>query len=408
MISRKCIVIVDPLSSARHYGSLISQLGFQPVALLTRKRFVGLQQRFHSLEGYAEVRIAFNINQAMALLKGLNVKALIPGSDSALRFIDELAERLGLVGNPWTTSISRYNKFELKKKLVACGVDATPSALLTPINQAHLEPDLNFPLVIKPSQGSGSRNVKICHTLQDFKAACDSIANSKDGEISGENDIIAETYLEGTEYFITTANMGNNNRKMLCFAQYEKLNKNGHASIYKNITSLPITGPLAEIAQHYAEQVNTAIEANYGINDIEIKIHDDRPLIIEQNGRLPGANVPMMIETCTGISCYRLNLEIYISGNARPIESVNYFKHFCICCLISERNGKIDSLTGLDKLNTLSSFHSMDILSREGDYIPETIDFLSAWGFVYLINEDLNLLEADAAFVHENLKIIYR
>jgi hypothetical protein len=42
---------------------------------------------------------------------------------------------------------------------------------------------------------------------------------------------------------------------------------------------------------------------------------------------------------------------------------------------------------------------------RRGEVIEATRDFLSTWGFVYLVHEDCDLLRRQAEIVHENLKL---
>ncbi|MGE8322754.1 MAG: hypothetical protein ACN6OX_06700, partial [Pseudomonas sp.] len=216
---------------------------------------------------------------------------------------------------------------------------------------------------------------------------------------------MVEAYVEGPEYFIVTANLGAMGRQILCFAEYEKIRVGDYPSVYRNIRSISPISDQARKAFAYISQVNSAIEANIGINDIEFKINPSGHFIIEQNGRLPGANVPSLIELCTGLNCYDLNIDIYLGRAPITLAVPHYDKHFCICCLISEQSGTVTGIEGIKLVEELDSFHELGFLVEKGEVIEATRDFLSTWGFVYLIHEDPEVLRRHAETVHERLKL---
>ncbi|MFV3288683.1 hypothetical protein ACNFBR_08095 [Pseudomonas sp. NY11955] len=164
---------------------------------------------------------------------------------------------------------------------------------------------------------------------------------------------------------------------------------------------------LADRAFNYVEKVNEALGVWYGINDVELKISPDRVCIIEQNGRMPGALVPKMIEACTDINCYDLALDIYLGRISQPVHQVVFKKHFCICCLISNESGVVFNVEGVEEVRGLASFHMMNLYATAGEHVEMTSDFLSSWGVVYLVHENLEILKSDSEFVHEKLCLQY-
>jgi biotin carboxylase len=403
------IVVIDPVSSARRYGSEISKKGFNSVALITRDRFPGMLHRLHSCEGFAQSVKAYDFEEAVEKLSGLNIKAIIPGSDSALKMSDCLAEYFALIGNPVATRQARTNKLAMKHQLRSRGVVATQSVGIT---LDHLLKggllELEFPAVVKPSQGTGSKNVKVCHNRGDVYKALAAIESANEGHVEEERGALIEEFIEGPEYFVATANYGRNkNKQILCFAEYEKVRVGNNPSVYKNIRSLPPMSLEASKAFEYINKVNEALEADYGINDVEFKINDKGHFIVEQNGRLPGANVPSLVEVCTGLNCYSLNLDIFLGLSTGDFYNVDYKKHFCICCLINTQSGKVKEISGLDVITRLSSVHDISLLVKEGEYIQDTQDFLSTWGFVYLVHESPDVLAEHSRVVHETLRLQY-
>jgi biotin carboxylase len=403
------IVVIDPVSSGRRYGLEISKKGFHSIALTTRDRFPGMLHRLHSCEGFSDSIKAYDFDEAVEKLSGLNVQAIILGSDSALKITDRLAQHFSLVGNPLQTRQARANKFAMKQQLKLRGVPATQSTQVSLDQMIKGELlTLDFPVVVKPSQGTGSKNVKVCHSRGEIYKALAAIESANDGHVDEERGAIVEEFIEGPEFFIATANFGKDKKKrILCFAEYEKISVGNNPSIYKNIRSLPPLSGKATEAFAYIRRVNEALEVDFGINDVEFKINDKGHFIIEQNGRLPGANVPSLVEACTGINCYDLNLDIFLGRTAEDLAEVDYKKHFCICCLISTESGEIRSISGLDAVSSLSSVNDINLLVKEGEQIQDTQDFLSTWGFVYLVHEDPNVLAKHSRIVHDTLRLHY-
>ncbi|MEB0198224.1 ATP-grasp domain-containing protein, partial [Pseudomonas sp. 5S4] len=283
------------------------------------------------------------------------MRAIIPGSDSALKISDKLADHFFVVGNPVATCLSRVNKWEMKKRLISKGINATPSFKITLDELIEgAEFDIPFPMVVKPCQGTGSKNVKICNSRGDVYRALAAIESAGESYIAEEKFALMEEYIDGQEYFIATANLGKNlSRQILCFAEYEKIRVGNNPSVYKNIRSVSPLSEMALNAFSYVEQVNDTLEANIGINDIEFKINSKGVFIIEQNGRLPGANVPSLIELCTGINLYDLNIDLFLGVPPLYVHAPEYHKHFCICCLISYKGGNLKKIDGLEFVTEL-------------------------------------------------------
>ncbi|BBH45426.1 ATP-grasp domain-containing protein [Pseudomonas sp. KU43P] len=404
---RSAIVIVDPVSSARHYGSEIRSKGLIGVALISVAKLSEGLRRLQDLSGFEVVVYAGSFELAVCRLAEYEICAVIPGSDLGLGLSDMLNYHYGLVGNPVISLKSRMCKLELKKTLEYKNVPATHSieVSLKSIERSQ-DQNFNFPLVVKPSQGTGSKNVKVCKNLAELSLAISNIEGNHDFHVDGEVVALAEEYIEGIEYFVVTANLGKNENKIfLCFAKYEKIECSGNLSIYKNIMSLPLSGDNAQLAFSYACDVNEAIELDYGINDIELKIGPKGVLIIEQNGRLPGADVPRMIELCSGFNCYDFNLDIYLGKKFQHTATPRFNKHFCICCLISTAPGEVKSISGVELVSQLSSFNSMNLFVSTGQRVEVTRDFLSSWGMVYLVHENRELLAEHAELVHQLLRL---
>jgi len=88
------------------------------------------------------------------------------------------------------------------------------------------------------------------------------------------------------------------------------------------------------------------------------------------------------------------------------VRSIEYARHFCICCLISEVSGEIVDFEGLREVRRLPSFDGIRLYGDIGGRIERTVDLISTWGIVLLVHEDRQTLRRDADIVHRTLKAV--
>ncbi|HDS1737943.1 ATP-grasp domain-containing protein [Pseudomonas sp. BP8] len=403
----RAVVVVDPIGSAFKYGCEIRSMGYQAVALITKNRYSEGLNKFHNVSGYEVVLFSSTLEEAVAVLSDFQVRAVIPGSDVGITMSDNLAEYLSLLGNSTETSLARFDKLEMKLRLGQFGVRSTPAHSLSidGLIKGH-ELNLPYPVVVKPTQGTGSRNVRVCCSRSDVYKALAAIETVESALPEPDRQVLVEEYIPGTEYFVVTANLGRPNfKRMLCFAEYEKIQVGDNPSVYRNIRSIATDSEKAREVFSYVCDINSAIGADFGINDVELKINTAGVFVIEQNGRLPGANVPVLIEKCTGLNCYRLNVDIFLSKACLELSPPCYSRHFCVCCLITEEAGVMGEVEGIGLVESLESFDALQLMVSAGEHVRATQDFLSAWAFVYLIHEDPWVLRKDSERVHASLRM---
>ena len=398
------IAVLNPTSSGKGYGIEGRRLGLRTIALMTQEIWPDRLQRFMSTDSFDLVHQLTGIDDAVAFLREHAVVAVLPGSPFGLDLIDRLCASLGLVGNTVASSAARVDKWLMKQRLVERGVRCLRfQAVARGASLATVEPAIGFPVIVKPCEGAGGVAVRLCRTPAELRHALDAVDALDPIFLGAQGTTLIEQYIDGEEYCLTTANLGGSRRVLLSLARYEKDLAAGRPTVYRNIWSLPIDDARAARWFDYAVDVNRALDVEYGINDIEFKAPDGQPLLIELNNRLPGAQLPMLIELCTGINCYSENIRIFHGEPVLGSERVVYARHFCVCCLINTHERVLGCVEGIDRVAALSSFVGFDLVTPLGEVAPKTVDFDTAWGFVYLVAEDPEVLAAHACFVHETL-----
>jgi len=399
------VAIIDPFSSGALFGCEARRLGLRPYAV-----FSGPDLPEHSLRSFRrydfeDAHSHTDLDTTVAWLRARGVRAVVPGTQTALGLVDVVADRLGVPGNCPATAAARADKGQMKQRLrakdVACAASTESDRLADLLRWTE---QIGYPVVTKPPRGFGTKGVRVCKDRAELEAGFDYIMNLPPLYHGGRPRVLVEEYLDGEEYFINFLHRGDE-RQLLCVARYEKIRTTLSAGVYRNIWSLPLAAPEAHAAADYVCEVNRALAVRIGINDIEFKLTSRGPRVIELNNRLPGAFVPDLIHRCSGFDCYAENLRVFLGLAPAARGPVRYHRHFCVCCLISDAAGTVTGIEGMSVVRNLSSFVGVHFNVRVGDSIEPTTDLQSTWGLVFLVHEDPDVLRENAEIVHRALRV---
>ena len=113
-------------------------------------------------------------------------------SDLAVSTVNYIARELGCVANSSKCDIIATNKFEMRKALLKAGIP-TPQFVKVEKNNTLVSTDeLHFPIIVKPTDRSGSRAItKLLDDSKIEEAICEA------QKISFERAAIVEEYIEG-------------------------------------------------------------------------------------------------------------------------------------------------------------------------------------------------------------------
>jgi biotin carboxylase len=203
------------------------------------------------------------------------------GSDLASITVNHIAHNLGLTGNSPECTLVTTNKFIMRQLLTEKGL---PCPLYRKADQREI-PDIemfSFPIIVKPTDRSGSRGVTKVETKEDFETAINRAI-----EESFAKEAIVEEFIEGLEYSV----------EMISW-------KGNH--YFLQITEKETTGPpyFVEMGQHQPARFDdelqnkiqevikktlTALGIENGASHSEIKITPDGEIfIIEIGARMGG------------------------------------------------------------------------------------------------------------------------
>ncbi|WP_302984351.1 acetyl-CoA carboxylase biotin carboxylase subunit family protein [uncultured Muribaculum sp.] len=141
--------------------------------------------------------------EILNVCKSVGIDAVVTiASDLAVITVNYVAEKLGLVGNPVEFIDITTNKYAMRHALAAAAVPC-PGFVRVKSGKMPDISGLHFPLIVKPTDRSGSRGVEKI----DSPEALDRALMRAAGE-SFVNEVIVEEYVEGREISVESISFG--------------------------------------------------------------------------------------------------------------------------------------------------------------------------------------------------------
>lgn len=243
-----------------------------------------------------------DFNKTLEVAKKYDISAIVTAAtDKPLLMMTKIARELHLPFFSKDTAIWSTDKYKMKERFVAGGVPCAKGMLISSVEEAK---NINFPVICKPRDNSGSRGVKICYSKADLQGCIDEArANSK------HDSVLIEEYIEGKEYSIESFHL-NGKSRIIQFTE-------------KKTTEFPYNVELghkqpANLSESEKEAIKTIIDNialcmkfEYCPSHTELKINDRGIFVIETSPRLGGDFITSLLTPLsTGVNIEDLLLKI--------------------------------------------------------------------------------------------------
>lgn len=201
-------------------------------------------------------------------------------SDLAMLTVNYVAENLGLPGNSVEATAISTNKHLMRKAFEENG-DPSPRSMLVDSSTDFSSIDMNFPLIVKPTDRSGSRGV---HKVYDRRQLRDAIIRAR--EYSFEGKAVVEEFVGGDEYSIEYISFEGKHYFLTATAKITTgapfFIETGHRQ------PAPLSEDMITRIKKISEHALDTLQLKNGAAHIEIKIDADDINIIEIGGRMGG------------------------------------------------------------------------------------------------------------------------
>ncbi|MDU2196910.1 MAG: ATP-grasp domain-containing protein [Peptostreptococcaceae bacterium] len=282
---------------------LIKELGYYCIAIDGNQNSIG----FKFCDEY-EVIDVLNVSACVEYAKSKKIDGVTTTSATiTLPAVSAIAKELGLIGiNSEVVDVLR-DKYKIKKKLFdyGCNIYGYFGEVSTEKLYHELKNNITYPVVIKPSDGSGSKGISIVYDENNLSKAIKYAYES-----SRTKNIYVESFIEGKEYGVECFVM---NGEVIIygiikqtFVEHKDEIEYGHC--------LPSGLPI-DIEHKIEDEVKKAIKClgiNYGSVNMDIILsNDNKPYIIDVGARI-GLNkiAEKIVPLATGVDILKNTIKV--------------------------------------------------------------------------------------------------
>ncbi|MCA1595544.1 MAG: ATP-grasp domain-containing protein, partial [Chloroflexi bacterium] len=238
--------------------------------------------------------------------------AVVGVDDATAALQAAICEALGLPSNPPMAVAAARDKYRMRCALAAAGIDGPSFRLFsTRDDPAQAAPTVNYPCVLKPLTLSGSRGVIRADDEAAFVDAFRRIRNILQApdlaHETGAERILVEDFIPGREAALEALLMDG---ELHVLALFDKPDPLDGPYFEESLYTTP--SRLSESAQQAAAAIVGYAAAALGLNEgpihAELRVENDRPVILEINPRSIGGRCSRMLHFGTGMSLEELIL----------------------------------------------------------------------------------------------------
>lgn len=298
------------------------------------------------------------------------------GSDLASITVNYIAEKMGLVGNSTKSSVLSTNKHEMRMAFERAALPS-PKSILLEDNKWERIAALKFPLIIKPTDRSGSRGIYKVNSKQEMDRAIERARKE-----SFEKKVLVEEFVEGKEYSVESISYQGEHRILAITEKFTtgapKFIEVGH------MEPADISVDLGNKVEKLVEGALTALDITCGAAHSEIKIDKFGNIkLIEVGGRMGGDCIGSdLVPLSTGYDFVRMVIDI--ACGKKPDLLPRTTKRYAFVRFIFS-NKDLEVLDWIKEQNTCSINRISAILPENERYAIE--DSSARWGY-YIISAE--------------------
>ncbi|MCQ2181802.1 MAG: ATP-grasp domain-containing protein [Bacteroidales bacterium] len=315
----------------------------------------------------------------MAVAKKYGVSAVVTAAtDKPLVMMARVAKALNLPFYSEETARWSTDKFQMKQRFIKGGVPCAKGRLISSIKEAE---DLNYPIIVKPRDNSGSRGVKICNTPDELKESIDEAL-----QYSHLDSVLVEEVIEGPEYSIESLHYDGNSeviqfteKKTTPFPYNVELGHKQPANLSDDIKN-----QIREIIS----KIGVALKFENCPSHTELKVNDRGIFVIETSPRLGGDYIT---STLTPLST-GINMEdqlLHIALGEHVDTKTGRVEKASGVCFFDFPEGKVSRIDS--KISEVASWpgvYAFNLKLKEGDTVGKITSSLNRYGEFIVKGED--------------------
>lgn len=389
------LVESNTTGSGREFCTAARRLGLRPVVLTARPErypYLALDAVDHLLVDTGDPAAVLEVSAKLATDPG-GLRGVTSSSEYFVATAAATAAALDLPA-PDAEAVARCRQKDIQRAaLAAAGLAPRFRAVADTDGALDAARDIGYPVVAKPTTGSGSVGVRLCPDPGSLLRHARTLlaAGTDERGRPVPRRLLVEQYVDGPEYSVETfdgtpvAVIGKHLGPEPHFVE------SGH--------DFPADVP-DETAGALCEATLAALEAlglGWGAAHTELRLGPDGPVVIEVNPRLAGGMIPALVRLGSGTDLVACAVA-RAAGDAAVLRT-RPRRCAAIRFAVARVPGTVTSLDGLDAARTVPGVERAEFTTAPGEQITITHSFRDRVGYA-LAAADLTATTPSAAGTH--------
>lgn len=393
MSKSEVVVIVDGMSTARHYADGLRRYGLECVHVQSSDAMHPRFYREFAREKYLDNIRSSDTERLDALRDRYQVLCVLPSQDPIAPLADQIAERLGArYRNCAATSSLRVDKFDMIAGIAASKLRAPVCCKVQSLSQLDelAASGAAYPLVVKPPRSAGVDLVQICPDAETARCAIEAVLTCRNIYGAANDYAVVQSYVSGQEYMVDTVSF-EGKTELISVWKVTRAESRMPYPLYA--VSVDPSSPAARMAFEYVCEVLDALGHTFGPAHCEVKLDNDGATLIEINPRLHGTLDVDAVERAIGESQISFLAKKLRGQQDRTLPELpkQVMKAYFLC----PRAGTLQEDLDLTAFPSLASFSSLDANLTAGRQLARTVNLATAAACIYLSAAAESDLHAD-------------
>lgn len=301
-------------------------------------------------------------------------------SDLAVITVNYVARGLGLVANSEWSDMVSTNKYNMRQAMSKYGVVCPWYCKLQQGEKIENITSLKYPLIVKPTDRSGSRGIR---KVDCYEELCDAVANAQ--MLSFENTAIVEEFIEGKEYSCECISYDGVHHMLAITEKFTT--GEPHFIEIGHMQPANITEKMQGYIRQIVFNALDALHIEYGASHTEFKIDNCGEIrIIEVGARMGGDCIGShLVQMSTGNDFVGMVIDV-ASGKQPEIKSFKSKKNAAIRFIMDKND-----LSLMDKLN--ENFQITEIVTLSDKYEEKVTDSSTRYGYFLIFGTSQEKIE---------------
>jgi len=319
-----------------------------------------------------------------AVVEKYGINAIITAAtDKPLVMMARIAEKYDFPFFSIETAKWSTDKSLMKQRFAEGGIRCAKSCLIRSINELT---DIQYPVIVKPRDNSGSRGVKLCTNEEELDSSIKEAL-----QVSHLNSVLVEEFIEGPEYSIESMHH-EGKTEVIQFTEKTTTPFPYNVELGHKQPALLTDDQKEEIEDIICKVANCMGFTNCP-SHTELKINERGIFIIETSPRLGGDYITSVLTPLsTGINMEKQLLKIAL-GKKLAEDSCHHVQASGVCFL-SLPQGTIKAIdSSINTVKSWSGIYDFEFSLQEGDIINPITSSLNRYGHFIASAKDRNSLD---------------